>query len=214
MDIDSTAETLSFRDQGFLVNEGLSPRNALDYFCESPFYFRFNGVNSLNEQVRRGAKASLAVALEETTHVVEWFDLVFVNEEGGKGFVDESIFVIQKFQRSYASQKIPKQVFYILSGTVYQAVNLGKFTERICAKAVSAFSEIFESGLQQKHENMDIQVYDSRWPEFVKFPIKQAVETTTIATVLKAELKKLACIFCVSAFALLSCRLVIIITKK
>jgi hypothetical protein len=190
--------SLSFRDQGFLVSEGLHPRNVLDYFCESPFYFRYNGVNSLNEQVRRGAKTSLTVALEDTTHIVEWFELVFFNEEGAKGFVDESIFVIQKFHRQYASQKVPRQVFYVLSGTVYQALSLGKFTESICSKAITAFAEMWDANTPAKTENVEMKASD--WPSFVKFPknSKHSIDPANVATVLKAELKRIASPFWVS----------------
>ena len=185
------SDTTSFRDQGFLMQEGLSPSNVMDYFCLSPFYVHNNGFNSVNELVRRGVAPSLQVALGDNSNTIEWFEVVYQNSEAANSFTDESIFIIQKFHRPATSQKIPKQVFYVLAGTIHPAVNLGLFLERTLAKMASAYSAISDATTERATGTNSASTEASSWPSFVKFPNETPVELPHVAAVIKAELKKL-----------------------
>jgi hypothetical protein len=175
--------TETFRNQQFLVNEGLNPQNVLDYFYESPFYIEAGGPTSLNEQQRRGQQVDIA-------QPGEWFELVFSNDEGKSGFVDESIFVIQKFQKTHAAKKLPREVFYVLSGTVAAAPGLGLLLERIAATTAVNFAEIYRlvRDARQVEKPTAKKENGHGWPDFVIFEENPKLDLNQAAFVLKDEL--------------------------
>ena len=184
---------VSFRDQNYLISFGLSPDNALEYFCESPFYFKFGGATSLNEKVRLGQLSSVAAGIEEANDKAEWFECVYVNNEGQQGFVDEGVFVIQRFTR-FGTLRSPKELFYILAGTIHQSTTLGMIIEKACATTASNFKAIFDAveTVQKMSKDKDVKMTSTSngWPDFVKFPDDVLVEETQIAFALRAELGK------------------------
>lgn len=118
--------TISFRDEQFLIAEGLNPNNVMQYFYLSQFYALTGGHSSINEMIRRGSIApSSATRVDGDIYV-----LVSSNSEGETGLVDQGIFVIQKFRHSVNRPRTPLQIFYVISGTIYLAPGLGKLIER------------------------------------------------------------------------------------
>ena len=171
----------TYRNQLFLVTEGLSPNNVLEYFFESPFYLNSGGQASLNEQQRRG----LAVDFSQPG---EWFELVFSNEEGKSGFVDESIFVVQKFQKTHVANRVPKDVFYVISGTIAAAQTLGIFLERTAAKTAVNFAEIYRLTKEARNTvKQKPHVVESTWPDFVVFEENPEIDFAQIALAMKDE---------------------------
>ena len=176
----------SFRNQAFLVNEGLNPSNVLEYFYESPFYANNNGQNSINELERKGIPI-------DTTQPGFWFELVYSNAEGKSGFVDESIFIIQKYEKTYAQKKVPREIFHVISGTISAAQALGLFVERAAAHMVTNFSDIY-SLLQKVHQITPKTVERARersaWPEFVFFEEKPPIDLIQLSSIFKEEVYK------------------------
>jgi MED6 mediator sub complex component len=186
--------TLSHRNQAFLVSEGLSPKTVVDYFCESPFYTRSGGFNSLNESVRKGLKLSIEQALhdQQEDESVEWFELVHSNSEGLSGFVDESIFVIQKFYKRHPNlQKQHREVFYVLAGTIFEAINLGGYCELICTNVLNEFNSVYHKLTEEKTiTKLDLLMDEvSPWPDFVKFHEETSVEPGQVALLFREELR-------------------------
>ena len=133
--------TISFRNEPFLIAEGLKPSNVLDYFYESQFYTLTGGPRSINEMVRRGAIAPSAAARVDG----DIYQLVSVNADGEAGLVDTGIFVIQRFRQAVNKPRLPLEVFYVVSGTIYLAPGLGKLIERHLDNSIRYFDEMLES---------------------------------------------------------------------
>jgi len=176
--------TDTFRNQLFLVNEGLNPQNVLDYFYESHFYLNCGGPASLNEQQRRG------LPIDNSVSSAEWFELVFSNSEAKSGFVDESIFVIQKFQKTAVTKRIPRDVFYVISGTIASAPSLGMFLDRICANTAVHFAEIYQLVREaRKPQNpLGSVEHNAGWPDFVVFNDPPAVDIAQVSLAFKDEI--------------------------
>lgn len=171
----------TYRNQIFLVTEGLNPNNVLEYFFESPFYISAGGPGSFNEQQRRG----LAVDFSQPG---EWFELVYSNEEGKSGFVDESIFVIQKFQKTHVANRLPRDVFYVMSGTISAAPALGIILERIAAKTAVNFAEIYKQTRDARNATKPKSINrESTWPDFVVFEENPSIDLAQIALAMKDE---------------------------
>lgn len=133
--------SISFRDEQFLISEGLSSRNVMDYFYQSPFYSLTNGENSINEMIRRGSIApSSASRVDGDVYMV-----VSVNEEGEKGLIETGIFVIQRFRQQINKPRIPLECFYVQCGTIFQAPGLGRLIERHLENGIKHFSEMLDS---------------------------------------------------------------------
>ncbi len=133
--------TISFRNDPFLIAEGLKPSNVLDYFYESQFYASTGGPTSINEMIRRGTIAPSQAARVDG----EIYQLVSANSDGEAGLVDTSIFVIQKFRQTVNKPRVPLEVFYIVSGTIYLAPGLGKLIERHLENGIRHFDEMIDS---------------------------------------------------------------------
>ncbi|KAJ1605586.1 hypothetical protein OIY81_3444 [Cryptosporidium canis] len=133
----------SFRDDLWLGRYTLTPENALEYFYLSPFH----DPNSLNIQRKRG----------EHTEVAEGFEyrVTYVNEEG-LGNVPQppgstwntpnqfGIFIIQKFFIEF-QREVPLNVYYILSGTIYEAPTLSNVFLHRTAEAFLSMEKIFDT---------------------------------------------------------------------
>ena len=181
----------SYRNQSFLAFEGLNSANVLDYFYESHFYTTCNGLLSLNEELRRGTIATIDQAIENTTRVIEWFEIIYVNEEGSQGYVDESIFVIQKYRRQFAAQKQPKEIFYVLAGSIFESQSLGRYLENISSTVLTIFVIRFTSSLSN-HRNeikqVELNPQENQWPSFIKFQANKPVSNMNVLQVLKESL--------------------------
>ena len=132
--------TISFRNEAFLIAEGLKRSNVLEYFYESQFYLQTGGERSINEMIRRGAIAPSAASRIDG----DIYELVSWNSEGESGMVDTSIFVIQKFRQVVNKPRIPLEVFYIISGNIYLAPGLGKLLERHLANSVKYLDNMID----------------------------------------------------------------------
>ena len=174
----------TFRNQLFLVNEGLNPQNVLDYFYESQFYLNCGGQTSLNEQQRRGLQ------IDHSVSTAEWFELVFSNNEAKSGFVDESIFVIQKFQRTAVTKRIPKESFYVISGTIAAAPSLGMFLDRVVANTAVNFSETYQLVREARNPPTLPTVLENNagWPDFIVFNEPPAIDIAQVSLAFKDEI--------------------------
>ncbi|CAE8583442.1 unnamed protein product, partial [Polarella glacialis] len=127
---------VSFANVEFLRRYGLNVKNVLEYFYTSPFYLHCGGPSSLNERRRRAGSG------EEVRPSGNWheFTLVHANEDAKDGRVETSIFVIQKvLWREGHEGSVPSEVFYVLSGSIYKAPQIGElFDAAICQAARSA----------------------------------------------------------------------------
>ena len=133
--------TISFRNEQFLMAEGLKPSNVLEYFYESQFYTLTGGEKSINEMVRRGSIAPSAASRVDG----DIYQLVQVNPEGETGMVDTGIFVIQKFRQVVNKPRVPLEVFYVISGTIYLAPGLGRLLERHLANSVKSLDSMIDA---------------------------------------------------------------------
>lgn len=133
--------TISFRNEPFLMAEGLKPSNVLDYFYESQFYTLTGGSRSINEMIRRGSIAPSAASRVDG----DVYQLVSVNADGEAGNVDTGIFVIQRFRQTVNKPRVPLEVFYVVSGTIYLAPGLGKLIERHLDNSIRYFDEMIDS---------------------------------------------------------------------
>lgn len=173
-----------FRNQIFLVTEGLNPQNVLDYFYESPLYTSAGGADSLNDLERRGQQI-------DHSQPGDWFELVYSNDEGKNGFVDESIFVIQKYQKTHAAKKIPRDVFYVISGTIAAAPSLGILLERTAAVTAVNFAEIYRLVREVRNSaKNEISPPVSSWPDFVIFEETPEIDFSQLSSILRDELVK------------------------
>lgn len=130
-------ENVSFVNVDFLRQFGLNEQNVLQYFYTSFFYARCGGSSSLNEQRRKGEKPVAGKGGHE-------FVLAFSNEEAKLGNVEMSIFVLQKL--IYQDGKdggVPYDTFYIVSGTIFKAPNIGHVFDSALRSALHAFHSIF-----------------------------------------------------------------------
>lgn len=140
---------LSFTNSEFLRAYGLNSRNILDYFYSSPFYARCGGPTSLNEAWRRSG-CSASMQGEKQRHELDGHEFVLAscNEDARQGRIETSVFVVQKvLHRRGQEGTDARDVFYVISGTIYKAPQLGAVfdgvlqvvsfaTERILAKQV------------------------------------------------------------------------------
>jgi len=133
--------SISFRDEQFLVAEGLNAKNVMDYFYHSPFYSMTNGQNSINEMIRRGAIAPSSASRVDG----DVYMLVSANEEGEQGQIETGIFVIQKFKQLVNKPRLPLEVFYVQSGTIFLAPGLGRLIERHLESGIKHFDEMLDS---------------------------------------------------------------------
>lgn len=78
--------TISFRDEQFLIAEGLNPNNVMQYFYLSQFYALTGGHSSINEMIRRGSIAPFSATRVDGDIYV----LVSSNSEGETGLVDQA----------------------------------------------------------------------------------------------------------------------------
>jgi hypothetical protein len=137
----SELSSISFRDEQFLVSEGLSSRNVMEYFYQSPFYSLTGGQNSINEMIRRGSIAPASASRVDG----DLYMMVSANEEGEAGLVDTGIFVVQKFMQQVNKPRIPLEVFYVQCGTIYQAPGLGRLIERHLETGIKHFDSMLDS---------------------------------------------------------------------
>ena len=149
--------TISFRDDRFLMAEGLNPSNVLEYFYLSQFYSCTNGHASINEMIRRGTIApSSANRIDGDIYM-----LMSVNSEGEAGIVDQGIFVIQKFKQISNRPRVPLEIFYIISGTAYLAPGLGKLIESHLENGIREFDDMVSSiskAFLSKADRMDTSI--------------------------------------------------------
>ncbi len=59
--------------------------------------------------------------------------------------IDMGIFIIQKFKQTVNKPRIPLEVFYVVSGTIYLAPGLGKLIERHLDNSIFHFNEMIDS---------------------------------------------------------------------
>ena len=137
----SDLSSISFRDELFLVSEGLSSRNVMEYFYQSPFYSLTGGQSSINEMIRRGSIAPASASRVDG----DLYMMVSANEEGEAGLVDTGIFVVQKFRQNVNKPRIPLEVFYVQCGTIYQAPGLGRLIERHLETGIKHFDSMLDS---------------------------------------------------------------------
>ena len=140
----SSLATVSFRDEQFLIAEGLTPGNVLEYFYRSPFYVQTGGLNSINEMIRRGSIAPTSASRVDG----ELYMLVEMNSDAQVvpvPCVEQTIFVIQKFKQILNRPRTPLHTFYVLSGTVYLAPCLGQLLETHLTESVRQFEVMFDS---------------------------------------------------------------------
>ncbi|KAH8741577.1 hypothetical protein FG386_002797 [Cryptosporidium ryanae] len=133
----------SFRDDIWLVRYTLTPETVLEYFYLSPFC----DPNSLNIKRRYEKEVDSNEGIE--------YRIIFINEEG-LGNVHQppgsswnipnqfGIFVIQKFLIEF-QREIPLNVYYILSGTIYEAPSLGNLFLHRTAEAFLNMEKAFDS---------------------------------------------------------------------
>ena len=141
--------SISFRNDSFLIAEGLNLSNVLEYFYESQFYTQTGGPASINEMIRRGTIAPASASRVEG----DVYQVVSYNSEGEAGLIETGIFVIQKFKQLINKPRIPLEIFYIVSGNVYLAPGLGRLVERHLDNSISHLNEMIDSiksGLLQK----------------------------------------------------------------
>ena len=137
----SSLSTISFRDEQFLMAEGLNPSNVLEYFYQSQFYSLTDGHSSINEMIRRGSIAPSASSRIDGSIYM----LVSANAEGESGLVDASVFVIQKFQQIVNRPRVPLQVFHIVSGNIYLSPGLGNLIERHLEIGIAEFEDMIDN---------------------------------------------------------------------
>ncbi|KAK6588912.1 hypothetical protein RS030_2317 [Cryptosporidium xiaoi] len=133
----------SFRDDIWLVRFTLTPETALEYFYLSPFCDH----NSLNIKRKYGKPIDSNEGME--------YRIIYINEEG-LGNVPQppgsswnipnqfGIFVIQKFFVEF-QREIPLNVYYILSGTIYEAPSLSNVFLHRTAEAFLNMEKVFDS---------------------------------------------------------------------
>ncbi|CUV06240.1 unnamed protein product [Cryptosporidium hominis] len=133
----------SFRDDLWLGRFTLTPENALEYFYLSPFH----DPNSLNIQRKRGKHTDASEGFE--------YRITYINEEG-LGNVPQppgstwntpnqfGIFIIQKFFIEF-QREIPLNIYYILSGTIYEAPTLSNVFLHRTAEAFLSMEKIFDT---------------------------------------------------------------------
>ena len=184
----SDPHQLTFRDQSFLVSQGLRPDNAIDYFAESPFYQNFGGYESLNEKTRRGEISSIQDGMHSGEPVV-YFEIVHANEEAKLGYVDEGIMAIQKFTK-IGGQRTPREVFYLVAGTIHLSPTLGKILEQSLGKVAQNLNEIYRASeaVSAKQDTAISIDGPTGWPDFVRFPAIPAVEEQQVAFAIRAHL--------------------------
>lgn len=139
----TSLSSVSFRNDQFLISEGLNPSNVMEYFYQSPFYLESGGAQSINELIRRGSiPASSATRVDG-----DIFLLVEMNAEAklSPPPVDGAIYVIQKLRQSLNRPKTAGHVFYVISGTIYLAPGLGMILERHLAKSIAEFDEMIDA---------------------------------------------------------------------
>ena len=123
---------VTFRNDGWLAAERLTKDNVMAYFASSNFY-------------NRSCKNSY-VSMQRTAFSFEDPGLEYIlevaNEEGG-------VFVISAQYRESATMVVPKAVYYIVDGCIYQAPDMYTVIEKRTRnalyhleKALSAFSRV------------------------------------------------------------------------
>ncbi|OII75417.1 uncharacterized protein cubi_01938 [Cryptosporidium ubiquitum] len=133
----------SFRDDLWLGRFTLTPENALEYFYLSPFH----DPNSLNIQRKLGKHTDAAEGFE--------YRITYINEEG-LGNVPQppgstwntpnqfGIFIIQKFYIEF-QREVPLNIYYILSGTIYEAPTLSNVFLHRTAEAFLSMEKAFDA---------------------------------------------------------------------
>jgi hypothetical protein len=157
MDSSIDLSTISFRDDRFLMTEGLNPNNVLEYFYLSQFYACTNGHASINEMIRRGTIAPTSANRIDG----DIYMLMSTNTEGEAGVVDQGIFVIQKFKQLSNRPRVPLEIFYIISGTAYLAPGLGKLIEGHLENGIREMDEMIDSisaAFHSRNNSMDTSI--------------------------------------------------------
>lgn len=134
----TSLSSVSFRNEQFLVSEGLNPSNVMEYFYQSPFYFESGGEQCINELIRRGSIPPSSAGRVDG----DIFLLVEMNADAKilpAPPVDGAIYIIQKFRQTLNRPRVAGPVFYVISGTVFLAPGLGQILERHLAKSIAEF---------------------------------------------------------------------------
>ena len=141
LEMAESLSSISFRDETFLMREPLSPSNILEYFYASQFYSLTGGAKSINEMIRRGSIAPEAAGRIDG----ELYMLVSANKDAEAGMTGMSVFVIQKFRQIVNKPRVPLEIFYVISGTIYLAPGLGKLLERHLETGIEQFEVMMDS---------------------------------------------------------------------
>lgn len=188
---------MAFSNPDFLRQYGLTAQNALDYFYSSPFYALCGGAQSLNEQRRRGTATPVI-----TADLAE-FVVAYANEDAKQGRVETSVIVIEKVihKGDQDGGVVPRDIFYIITGTIYKAPQLDEVfsgTFRVAAVAAERILAVQLDDLAAKRRRLNSAVSGTQsgasdstvptgsrpssaacttakspWPEWVHFERKQ-----------------------------------------
>uniref|UniRef100_A0A7S3UIG9 Mediator of RNA polymerase II transcription subunit 6 n=1 Tax=Oxyrrhis marina TaxID=2969 RepID=A0A7S3UIG9_OXYMA len=126
----------SWRDEAFLMREGLRVQNALEYFSHSEFYRFFDGQKSLLQMRRRGIDT---VGLSGTD-----FRIVYANIAAKVGEVSGSLIVLQRVEVSSGGSDA-KEVFYIQGGTVFLSPTVASVLQGALSDASLSLKDQHES---------------------------------------------------------------------